>query len=424
MNINAINGNTFVYLLLFLFFLYNAPLEAQDVKGAYINKNDPFSRQWYIGLQGGLPFGVSTFSSFGADKTRVGWNTGLHGGYHFNPAISLGFSASFGKLGMSARKCCDDYWLGSNGHRYLVPVAGMEGWNYSDLYSRVNLQRYGLHLHVNMLGLIPATVASRWSVNLSPAIYGVGSKAAIKTIGEDRKIWKGKRAWHLGVGGDFSVGYRMTENLSVNLYSSIIHLTGKQMDAVPQYYHKSNFIWENGLKVGWTFGKNKKQIARFIPVSTDKTVIEPLKRDDYPEKITKETVTVTPVLSEKKEDVKEKITPVTVQPVRFPVIYFPFNVTSITSDQMDKMYNILIYMRQHPDVHILLTGWSDKRGNKFVNNSVSLLRAQAVQTWLEKKGIDINRITVRGKGSDTNETDLNRCRRVEAEINNKEEDEK
>lgn len=31
------------------------------------------SQGWYIGIEGGMPFGFSTFSSFGHDKTHLGW---------------------------------------------------------------------------------------------------------------------------------------------------------------------------------------------------------------------------------------------------------------------------------------------------------------------------------------------------------------
>ena len=30
------------------------------------------SQGWYVGIEGGMPFGFSTFSSFGHDKTHLG----------------------------------------------------------------------------------------------------------------------------------------------------------------------------------------------------------------------------------------------------------------------------------------------------------------------------------------------------------------
>lgn len=34
------------------------------------------SQGWYVGIEGGMPFGFSTFSSFGHDKTHLGWAVG------------------------------------------------------------------------------------------------------------------------------------------------------------------------------------------------------------------------------------------------------------------------------------------------------------------------------------------------------------
>ena len=36
------------------------------------------SQGWYVGIEGGMPFGFSTFSSFGHDKTHLGWAAGLY----------------------------------------------------------------------------------------------------------------------------------------------------------------------------------------------------------------------------------------------------------------------------------------------------------------------------------------------------------
>ena len=48
---------------------------------------------WYVGVEGGMPFGFSTFSSFGHDKTQLGWAAGLYGGYRFNSIFSAELSA-------------------------------------------------------------------------------------------------------------------------------------------------------------------------------------------------------------------------------------------------------------------------------------------------------------------------------------------
>ena len=71
------------------------------------------SQGWYVGIKGGVPFGFSTFSSFGHDKTRLGWAAGIYGGYRFNPIFSAELSAKYGKMSLSAHDCCveQNYWL-------------------------------------------------------------------------------------------------------------------------------------------------------------------------------------------------------------------------------------------------------------------------------------------------------------------------
>lgn len=74
-------------------FLFMAviPMAAQEG-----DAQDAENTSWYVGLQGGVPFGTSTFSSFGADKTRAGFDVGLYGGYRFNPVLSLEAQAAWG----------------------------------------------------------------------------------------------------------------------------------------------------------------------------------------------------------------------------------------------------------------------------------------------------------------------------------------
>ena len=60
---------------------------------------------WYVGVEGGMPFGFSTFSSFGHDKTQLGWAAGLYGGYRFNSLFSAELSAKYGEMNLSAQDC-------------------------------------------------------------------------------------------------------------------------------------------------------------------------------------------------------------------------------------------------------------------------------------------------------------------------------
>ena len=155
---------------------------------------------WYVGLQGGVPFGVSTFSGLGADRVRAGYDLGFHVGYRFHPVLSLEAQAAWGEFGQGVRDCCAHYWLGGDLQRYEAPVAGMDGWRYADLKSRVSFQRYALQLNANLLGLFPRTRHGRWRVELSPLLAAVGVKSHLQTLSDNHTILMRDTRWHLGAG--------------------------------------------------------------------------------------------------------------------------------------------------------------------------------------------------------------------------------
>lgn len=229
------------------------------------------SRDWYVGVKGGVPFGVSTFTSFGADKTHIGWDFGLYGGRMLNSKFSVEAFISFGQIGMSAHDNVEPfssieqdgvsahdniyYWLGADGNHYFVPVSGMEGYNYSDLYSDVNMQRFGLKFNVLLLQLFSPTSKSRWMIQVSPSLSAVIANVEIKQIANDIRVLDGRTNIHLGIGGDLSIGYRITDNLGVHIYSGGNYLTGKRFDGMPEHLHTNNFTLDNGIKLSWRFFK-------------------------------------------------------------------------------------------------------------------------------------------------------------------------
>ena len=210
------------------------------------------SQGWYVGVEGGMPFGFSTFSSFGHDKTHLGWAAGLYGGYRFNSIFSAELSAKYGEMNLSAQDCCVErnYWLGSDGVLYKAGVLGMDSWEYANLKSHVRMGQYGARLNVNLLGLFHQTANSRWNLAVSPHIYAVTTKANIQTITDDAKVMKGSTNWHLGYGADLLVGYQLTSCLKLGIYSGLTRLTGERMDGMPKHLHKNNFFWESGIRLG------------------------------------------------------------------------------------------------------------------------------------------------------------------------------
>ena len=373
------------------------------------------SQGWYVGIEGGMPFGFSTFSSFGHDKTHLGWAAGLYGGYRFNSIFSAELSAKYGEMNLSAQDCCVErnYWLGSDGVLYKAGVLGMDSWEYANLKSHVRMGRYGARVNVNLLGLFHKTANSRWDLAVSPHIYAVTAKADIHTIADEAKVMKGSTNWHLGYGADLQVGYQLTSCLKLGIYSGLTRLTGERMDGMPEHLHKNNFVWESGIRLGISFTKAKKrktmETSTIPQPEVQQQLTTPEENTQQQESAAKADKAETKVAEQDIAETSE---------VKFPVIYFDFNSIAINLDEESKLNEILHILKENPDMKVTVTGWCDTRGSVAVNRRISRQRAETLKAWLVKKGIAASRISAAGKGSDGSR-EAQKARRVETKDNNK-----
>ena len=390
------------------------------VKAEASDSNLPDSKGWYLGVDGGLPFGLSTFSSFGHDKTHLGWAAGIYGGYRFNPIFSAELSARYGEVNLSAQDCCVErnYWLGSDGMLYKASVLGMDSWEYAQLKSHVRMGWYGARVHVNLLGLLSNTAHSRWTVAVSPHLYAVTTCADIQTLADNAEVMKGSTRWHLGYGASLQAGYQLTSNLNLGIYSGLTCLSGERMDGMPEHLHKNNFVWESGIRLGISFAKTKKEkLTETSPMPQQEVLMQEtqqaLKQETQQQESAPEVNTAKQLQTTDKAETKVAVQGAAESAkVTFPAIYFGFNCITIRPSEVSKLKNILCILKENPEMKVTVTGWCDTRGSVAVNRRISRQRAQALKNWLVKRGIAASRISVVGKGSDDSRI-APKARRVE-----------
>lgn len=212
--------------------------------------------RWYAGIELGMPLGVSTFTSF-ASSGKAGFEGGVLGGYRISPLLSVEAGISTGTMRLGASKCCSDYWLGADGVRYLEQVTGMDSYSYKDIYSSVSVQQYALRLNVDLLQIVRPNWDKRWSLTVSPAIYGIGTQATLKENGTKTTIVKRNGRFRFGAGAAIGGSYQVTGNLGIGLRSGVVWVSGGRFDGITPTDHKENMIWNNTMTLIWRFGSNQ-----------------------------------------------------------------------------------------------------------------------------------------------------------------------
>ena len=362
-----------------------------------------YERGWYAGLGGGTSFGQATFRSITESKTNVGAQFGVFGGYQLSRLFSVEALATMGWQKQTSLDCCP-FWLATDGEFTFAPVLGKQGNYYRDLEAKTQWMRLGLQANFDVLSLLVKPTC-KWSVTLSPQVSAVTTRTKhLATVYEQEF----DRQWHLGLGGQAAVGYRVTKNVGLQLYGGITCLTGDRFDNIPKYHHKSNLIYEAGLKLSYHFGKKGKA----APVVEEASVIAEPEPQPVVEKA--QPVVETAAVEEKKPEVVETA------PADLPTIYFANNSSRLTQKEADKLDAVAEMMKAQPDVTLSIIGHASNIGSKQYNRKISQRRANAVKALLVRRGIDASRLKpVVGRGIDRDAADSKQARRVELIINDK-----
>ena len=392
---------------------------AAGVQTAVAQSSDSrdYERGWYAGLSGGTSFGQATFRSITESKTHWGAQFGVFGGYQFSRLFSVEALATMGSQKQTSLDC-DPYWLSTDGERTFAPVLDEQGNYYRNLEAKTQWMRFGLQANFDVLSLITQSTC-KWSLTLSPQVSAVTTRTKHLATDYEQEF---DRQWHLGLGGQAAVGYRVAKNVGLQLYGGITCLTGDRFDNIPKYHHKSNLMYEAGLKLSYHFGKKGKaapivEEAAVIAEPEPQPVVEqkPVAEETPAPVVEKaQPVAETAAVEEKKPEVVETA------PADLPAIYFANNSSRLTQKEADKLDAVAEMMKAQPDVTLSIIGHASNIGSKQYNRKLSQRRANSVKRQLVAKGIAASRLKpVVGRGIDRDAADSRQARRVELIINDK-----
>jgi OmpA-OmpF porin, OOP family len=84
-------------------------------------------------------------------------------------------------------------------------------------------------------------------------------------------------------------------------------------------------------------------------------------------------------------------------------LYFGFDSSELTERSMIELVKIKEFLDSNPNVHILIGGYTDATGSAAYNLKLSQLRADSVRMALIKLGIQPDRLTAKGFGSESSD---------------------
>jgi peptidoglycan-associated lipoprotein len=108
--------------------------------------------------------------------------------------------------------------------------------------------------------------------------------------------------------------------------------------------------------------------------------------------------------------------------INLKIIYFDFDKTDLTKDSTETLKENADYLRNNPNINVLLEGHTDERGTIEYNLSLGQRRALKVKEYYTRLGVTANRIATTSYGHEKpidirkNESGWAKNRRAETKL--------
>lgn len=243
---------------LFLFICTAICIGGKSQTSSANNHQDDFSN-WYAGVEYSIPFLSGDMSSFADDKTYIGSQFGLRGGYQFNRLFGLELSFSYARSKVGSKSYSLDYIIGPDAMTYYPPTT-LEGTKYSDAYSRVTYFQFGLHPSINLNNIfVKPNESHRFTFLFQPGIYLQKFSPTLfnKNTGDKLDVRNLDNSFNLGLGADFAVRFKASRDIDLQIRSGMIWINNNDFDGIStEARAKDSYMWTSGISVFWKFNGN------------------------------------------------------------------------------------------------------------------------------------------------------------------------
>ena len=329
-----------------------ATANAQESKELLLAPMNVFVPHWQVGVAvgAGYDIGEAKFSKLVSPALQ------LNAAYHFNEFLAARLSVE----GISSR------------NRYAFPETKYQ-WNYV---------QPALDLKVDLNSLFMGWVSE--NVFRPYAFAGVGlnvsfnNKDAENAYDNSKKVYGIREVDFQKLWRDYRLNPVVRAGLGFDWWvTDKIAVTGEaNANLLPDYYNSKrgrndNHDWRFNALVGVRFrlGESNRQTEAVWAERTVRPVQQPVKR-----------------ISRSQADLTVNI-------------QFIINQSIIRETELQKLYELVTYLQDHPADHVLLTGYADKEtGNPTINERLSRERADAVGAFLVSRGISSDRVHKDHKG--------------------------
>jgi outer membrane protein OmpA-like peptidoglycan-associated protein len=79
-------------------------------------------------------------------------------------------------------------------------------------------------------------------------------------------------------------------------------------------------------------------------------------------------------------------------------VLFAVNQAALTPGAMNNLSTLVTFLKEHPERHVTIEGYTDSTGSEAYNLELSQRRAEAVRNFLVQNGVEASRITATGYG--------------------------